>query len=92
MKKIIILVLAITMSGCATYARRVNHPEFGHLYPATRLNVNTLRHPNNKGAIGEDWWLFRLIMILDTPISLTTDTALLPIDILVKIFRPETKK
>ena len=86
-KLIIFMFCLILLSGCATVRRN----QLDGLYPATRgdgllivLGTTNLIHLDGGMPLSQQLWLRPLLVVVglvDLPISICTDTLLLPLDI-----------
>lgn len=85
-KTVIALPVFLLMTGCGTFLARRGDPHAAslpHVYPATYLSGTFVVAPWSEGG-GLDPMPYRLSLtavgIVDTPISLLTDTLCLPFD------------
>jgi len=68
----------ITLSGCATYHSK-DTDGWGHPYGGTRCAI-----PHIQAALNAEWffWPFTVTAaVIDIPLSVVADTALLPVDL-----------
>lgn len=98
MKNVVTLIAVCMISivqGCATAVVRSSERavRYSGYYPATRADVRTLSGMFDEPEVGNwmqglDKWLAPLL-VLDIPISLITDTVLLPLDVYEEAKAPE---
>ncbi|WP_227317140.1 YceK/YidQ family lipoprotein [Cedecea davisae] len=70
---IVIALISILLSGCGTFASRDPFFRKPGIYPATRFDVEGMRELESP---------YPVFLALDMPISLVTDTLLIPYDLL----------
>lgn len=75
------LLLALSGTGCATYATRLERDGATYLkpYPATLLDVGTAWYMTTEWDLGFLWFV---PMMADLPFSLVSDTVCLPYDLI----------
>lgn len=94
-----VLLLSLAVAGCGTIATRRPHAlEPRHVYRATAFDCRNLEDvvSPKHGATGINSMIFRTLVgvfvLVDVPISLTTDTACLPWDIYQSRIHEEPKE
>ena len=70
---VIIALISLFLSGCGTFASRDPFFNKPGVYPATRFDVDGIRELELP---------YPVFLVLDMPISLVTDTLLIPYDLL----------
>jgi uncharacterized protein YceK len=87
MKQLIIVVNLLILSGCAFTHDRIEKQKYGHMFTATRGNIEVISNDSRDIPGG-----VKFINVVDIPFSVLTDVVLLPIDLAVMIGRDGMKK
>jgi len=83
MKKMMLLLALIIVSGCSTYYTRVSNASpknDGMLYPSTRGDIAAIMAFSTSEEL-HGLWILTLLPAVDLIPSLVTDTLLLPYDL-----------
>ena len=82
-----VLMLVVSMSGCATAVARIELGPPNTVYPATVMDCGYLKAMATDGCVFQGqvvWWarpVIFAVFLVDLPISLVADTLCLPFDI-----------
>ncbi|MCG7499628.1 YceK/YidQ family lipoprotein [Vibrio sp. Of7-15] len=80
-KKLILVALILSMTGCSAIVARTNGGEFGHPFSGTAQAV--LFQPCGLANSAIFWFWPYPIFLADIPISLAADIILLPADLIM---------
>lgn len=71
-KKLLIVALSLMLSGCGTFLSRDPFFKQEGLYPATRFDFEAIKETESPAPV---------FFALDVPLSIITDTILIPYDL-----------
>lgn len=78
MKIFIIVIGLLIFSGCAFTHDRIEKQKYGHIFTATRGNIEVISNDSKEIPGG-----VKFVNVVDIPFSIVTDVVLLPIDLAV---------